>query len=49
MTSTLTILVLSVGFVSANAATQIISFATTGIYAAFQMVVLASLVSSLKG
>ncbi|SEK14134.1 amino acid/polyamine/organocation transporter, APC superfamily [Paraburkholderia diazotrophica] len=48
-TSTLTILVLSVGFISANAATQIISFATTGIYAAFQMVVLASLVSSLRG
>lgn len=33
----------------ANAATQIISFATTGIYASFQMVVLASLVVGLSG
>ncbi|HKT98464.1 MAG TPA: APC family permease [Paraburkholderia sp.] len=48
-TSILTLLVLSVGFISANAATQIISFATTGIYTAFQMVVFASLVSSLRG
>ncbi len=47
--SVMTIAVISVGFVSANAATQIISFATTGIYASFQMVVLASLFAGLKG
>ncbi|PFH28818.1 amino acid permease [Burkholderia sp. JKS000303] len=48
-TAVLTILVLSVGFISANAATEIISFATTGIYTSFQMVVLASLLASLRG
>lgn len=48
-TTLITLLILSVGFVSANAATQIISFTTTGIYVSFQMVVIASLLASLKG
>jgi hypothetical protein len=45
----LTILVLGVGYISSNAATQIISFATAGIYTAFQMVVGASLIAVLSG
>jgi len=49
VTATLTILILSIGFVSSNAATQIISFATTGVYVSFQMVVIASLLASLRG
>lgn len=49
VTSILTVLVLSIGFISANAVTLIISFATAGIYTAFQMVVLASLVAAAKG
>ncbi|WP_447785092.1 amino acid permease [Pseudomonas germanica] len=49
VTSVLTILILSIGFVSPNAATQIISFATTGVYLSFQMVVIASLLAGLRG
>jgi amino acid transporter len=49
VTSNLTVVVLAIGFISANAVTQIISFATAGIYTAFQMVVLASLVAAAKG
>lgn len=49
VTSVLTLLVLSVGFISSDAAVQIISFATTGIYTAFQMVVLASLIAMTRG
>ncbi|RON42330.1 amino acid permease [Pseudomonas brassicacearum] len=49
VTSILTILILSIGFVSTNAATQIISFATTGVYLSFQMVVIASLLAGLRG
>ena len=49
VTSLLTIAILSIGFISANAATQIISFATTGVYLSFQMVVIASLLAGLRG
>jgi amino acid transporter len=42
-------LLLSIGFVSSNAATQIISFATNGVYVSFQMVAIASLLASLRG
>jgi len=47
--SILTLLVLSIGFASADAVTQIVSFATVGIYTAFQMVVGASLLVALGG
>lgn len=49
VTAVITLAILSVGFFSANAATQIISFTTTGVYIAFQMVVIASLISGAKG
>jgi amino acid transporter len=48
-TAVTTLLILSIGFVSSNAATQIISFTTTGIYLSFQMVVIVSLIASLRG
>jgi len=49
ITAIATLLVLSVSLFSSDAASQIISFATTGIYVAFQMVVLACLAAGLRG
>lgn len=48
-TTIITLLILSVGFISSNAATQIISFTTTGVYVSFQMVVIASLLAAARG
>lgn len=46
--SVLVILILCIGLLSSDALTLIISFATTGIYTAFQMVVVACLVAGLR-
>lgn len=46
--SVLVLLILCIGLVSSDALTLIISFATTGIYTAFQMVVVACLLAGLK-
>jgi amino acid transporter len=47
--SFIAVAIMAIGFISANAVTDIISFATTGIYTAFQMVVLAALIAGLRG
>jgi amino acid transporter len=47
--SLVSLAIVSIGFLSANAVTDIISFATTGIYTAFQMVVLAALIAGFRG
>ncbi|WP_017348762.1 amino acid permease [Pantoea sp. A4] len=49
VTAIITLLILSIGFISVDAATQIISFTTTGVYVSFQMVVIVSLIAGLKG
>lgn len=49
VTGVVTLLILSIGLVSTDAGTQIVSFATTGVYTAFQMVVLACLAAGLRG
>ncbi len=49
VTAALLLLVLCVSLLSSDALTQIVSFATTGIYTAFQMVVVACLVAGIRG
>ncbi|MGO7136447.1 amino acid permease [Rhizobium leguminosarum] len=47
--SIIVLALISIGFLSKDAITNIISFATTGIYTSFQMVVLAAIVAVLRG